>query len=74
MSKCQNNYYKNKTKPLTFQKTVFLFESILLIQYIGSSISNCECTLTKAIKTDFKTFLVNNVHTPKDELYKKNIF
>ena len=66
ISKCRYNNYKNKTKPLTFQKTVFKFENILLIQYIGSPISNCECTLTKTSKTDFKTFLVINVHTPKD--------
>ena len=66
IAKWQYNNYKNKTKPITFQKTVFKFENILLIQYIDSPISNCECTLTKTSKTDFKTFLVINVHTPKD--------
>ena len=69
IAKCQYNNYKNKTKPLTYQKTVFTFGNILLIQLIGSPILNCECTLTKASKFKFKNFLVNNVHTPKDELY-----
>ena len=66
VSKCQYNNYKNKNKPFTFQKTVFTFENISLIQYIGSPISSCECTLKRTSKTDFKTFLVINVHIPKD--------
>ena len=74
ISKCQYNNYKNKTKnSLTFQKTIFTFENILLIQYIGSPISNCECTITKSNKNDFKNFLVNNVHTPKNDLYYKSL-
>ena len=54
IAKWQYNNYKNKTKPITFQKPILKFDNILLKQFISSLVLSCKCTLTKASRTNFK--------------------